>query len=131
MNRWKSLGQQARPSKVIFQTKVHFDYFQIYPQILRLIALNWGVVLCEDKGTVRRARVEGTNNGLAVRQTLKRRQWWHIVTSEQLETLRRGGEKEVGVNMVWTGNSLGKETISHFAEVNQDLMADVLPPMSE
>lgn len=97
---------------MIFETKVHFDYFEIYPQILRLIALNWGLVLSEERGGVRRARVEGTNNGLVVKQTLKKRQWWHINGNLQMDTL----------NMMWTGSSLGREVINHFALANQQLM---------
>ena len=91
---------------------MHFDYFQIYPQILRLIALNWGLVLSDDRSGVRRGRVDGTNNGLVVKQTLKRRQWWHITGNTQMDTL----------NMIWTGNSLGREVIGHFATTNQQLM---------
>ena len=79
MKQWTSLGQK-KSKKLIFQSKLSFDFFSIYPQIMRLISLSWGImIVTSEVPKFRRAKIDYSNNGLIIKQIVKKRPWWHIV----------------------------------------------------
>jgi hypothetical protein len=49
--------------------------------------------------------MDAGNNGLLVRQTLKKRIWWNVVSEEKRV------EGENGINLIWTQQILSKKNI--------------------
>ena len=70
--------------KLSLPPQISFDYFEVYPQVARIIALSFGIaVVNEGVHKLRKGRVEGSNNGLLVRHAIKKRIWWTICAEEQ------------------------------------------------
>lgn len=67
--------------KLIRTPQIAFDYFEVYGDVVRLIALTFGVSVVQDEiSRIRRAKIDSGNNGFLVKQTLKKRLWWNVVS---------------------------------------------------
>ena len=109
--------------KLTLAPQTTFDYFEVYPQVARLIALSWGVgVVNEGAHKLRRARVEPSNNGLLVRQTLKKRIWW--IHCE--EKAKEFGQQVDRANWLRTKRSTPK-SIAHARRAKPGLSAGTKP----
>lgn len=48
---------------------------------MRLIGFSWGVVISgESAAKIRRGKIDLSNNGFLVKQILKKRLWWNVVS---------------------------------------------------
>ena len=54
------------------------DFAEVYTQINRILALSYGVNI-ENEGfsKVKKAKIDPGNNGILVKQTIKKRLWWN------------------------------------------------------
>lgn len=91
-------------NKFILPVSNPVDFVQAYTQINKLLALSFGVVVNnEGYSRIRRGKVESGNNGLLVKQTVKKRLWWNIVTEEYCP-----GEGDT-INLLWTQHTLSSK----------------------
>jgi hypothetical protein len=108
----KDLGKLSLPPAI------SFDYFEVYPQIARLISLSFGVVIVnEGAHKLRKGKVDFSNNGLLIKQTMKKRAWWIAATDEQTKQFRKE-EGEPKVNFIWTPQILPKRQLERAIENN-------------
>jgi hypothetical protein len=98
--------------KLTLPPQIAFDYFEVYPQVARLIALSFGVsVVNEGVHKLRKGKVEGSNNGLLVRHAIKKRIWWTFCAEEQQKAPIKKEDGEVKINFMWGSQILPKRQL--------------------
>jgi len=62
---------------------VPIDYTETYAQINKILALSYGIMVeSEGFSKPRKAKVDEGNNGLLVKNVIKRRLWWNAVSDD-------------------------------------------------
>ncbi len=101
---------------------INFDHFEVYPQMARLIALSYGIVVnftSEGGYKLRKARVELSNNGFLMKQMIKKRIWWMIYTDEQVKYLKKD-EMDPKINLIWTSQIPTNKVLEKYIENNHN-----------
>ena len=99
-----SIGNMKKLLKAPPQIKIDFPEF--YVEVNKLIALSFGFLVdTEGFMRARRARIDLGNNGVLVKQVVKKRVWWNATTDDQ-----KVNEGE-NINLLWTQHIISQRNI--------------------
>ena len=86
--------------------QIKIDFPELYVEVNKLLALSFGFLVdTEGFMRARRARIDLGNNGVLVKQVVKKRLWWNATTDDQ-----KVNEGE-NINLLWTQHIISQRNI--------------------